>query len=51
MPESCMKGSVEDFYIAMEKEEDHFKKIYKKSEDAGCKLKFVASFKDSKASV
>jgi aspartokinase/homoserine dehydrogenase 1 len=51
MPESCMTGSVENFYEQMEKEEDHFKKIYKKAEANGKKLKFVASYQDGKASV
>ena len=51
MPESCMKGSVDDFYAAMTKEEEHFKKIYKKAEEAGCKLKFVASYNEGKAAV
>ena len=51
MPESCMKGSVDDFYAAMVKEEEHFRKIYKKAEEAGCKLKFVASYNGGKASV
>ena len=51
MPGSCMKGTVDDFYSAMAKEEDHFKKIYEKANEAGCKLKFVASYNDGKASV
>jgi bifunctional aspartokinase / homoserine dehydrogenase 1 len=51
MPESCMTGSVEDFYAAMEKEEVHFKSLYDKATAAGCKLKFVASFNNGKASV
>lgn len=51
MPESCMRGSVEDFYSAMAKEEEHFKKIFEKANAAGCKLKFVASYNDGKASV
>ena len=51
MPESCMKGSVDDFYAAMAKEEEHFKKLYEKASGEGCKLKFVASYKDGKASV
>jgi aspartokinase/homoserine dehydrogenase 1 len=51
MPESCMTGTVDDFYSAMLKEESHFKKIYEEAEKAGCKLKFVASFKEGKASV
>jgi aspartokinase/homoserine dehydrogenase 1 len=51
MPEECMQGSVDDFYKAMEKHEPHFKKILEDAVDAGCKLKFVASFKDGKAAV
>ncbi|MBP6023985.1 bifunctional aspartate kinase/homoserine dehydrogenase I [Ferruginibacter sp.] len=51
MPESCMQGSVEDFYAAMEKEEAHFKAIYDKATADGCKLKFVASYENGKAAV
>jgi aspartokinase/homoserine dehydrogenase 1 len=51
MPASCMQGSVDDFYAAMAKEEAHFKKLYEKANAEGCKLKFVASFKDGKAAV
>ncbi len=51
MPEACMQGSVEDFYLSMEQHEAHFKKIYDEALEAGCKLKFVASYKDSKAKV
>ena len=49
MPEACMQGSVEDFYKSMEEHEDHFKKIFDAAAAAGCKLKFVASYKDGKA--
>jgi aspartokinase/homoserine dehydrogenase 1 len=51
MPESCMQGSVEDFYAQMEKEEDYFKKLYNEAASQGKKLKFVASFENGKASV
>ncbi len=51
MPESCMKGSVEDFYLAMTKEEAHFKKLYNDAASAGKKLKFVANYENGKASV
>ncbi len=51
LPESCMKGTVDDFYEAMKKEEAHFKKLYDKAAAAGCKLKFVASYKEGKAEV
>jgi aspartokinase/homoserine dehydrogenase 1 len=51
MPEACMQGSVADFYQSMEAHEAHFKKIYEDASTAGCKLKFVASYKDGKANV
>ena len=51
MPESCMTGTVENFYEQMAKEEEHFKKIYKAASDNGNKLKFVASFENGKAAV
>jgi aspartokinase/homoserine dehydrogenase 1 len=51
MPASCMQGSVDDFYAAMVKEEAHFKKLFEKANKEGCKLKFVASYDNGKASV
>ena len=51
MPESCMTGSVADFYASMEKEEAHFKKIMAAAKAAGKKLKFVASYDQGKAAV
>jgi bifunctional aspartokinase / homoserine dehydrogenase 1 len=51
MPESCMPGSVEDFYAEMERQEEYFKKLYKEATSQGKKLKFVASFENGKASV
>ena len=51
MPESCMQGSVENFYTQMEKHEAHFKSIYEKAAAAGNKLKFVAAFGNGKAIV
>ncbi|MBC7903152.1 MAG: bifunctional aspartate kinase/homoserine dehydrogenase I [Gemmatimonadaceae bacterium] len=51
MPESCMKGSVADFYSAMATEEAHFKKLYEEAQKAGKKLKFVAKYENGKASV
>jgi aspartokinase/homoserine dehydrogenase 1 len=44
-----MQGSVEDFYKSMEEHEAHFKKILDEATAAGCKLKFVASYKEGKA--
>ncbi len=51
LPESCMEGSVADFYAAMETEEPHFLQLWKEAEAKGCKLKFVASYDNGKASV
>ncbi|MBC7866822.1 MAG: bifunctional aspartate kinase/homoserine dehydrogenase I [Gloeobacteraceae cyanobacterium ES-bin-316] len=51
MPAECMQGSVADFYKSMEAHESHFKKIFEEASAAGCKLKFVASYKDGKANV
>lgn len=47
LPESCMKGSVDDFYKEMVKHEEHFKKLYTDAAAENCKLKFVASFERS----
>ena len=51
LPASCMEGSVSDFYIAMEKEEAHFKKLFEEAAADGKKLKFVAGYENGKASV
>jgi aspartokinase/homoserine dehydrogenase 1 len=51
MPPSCMQGSVEDFYIEMGKHEKHFKALYHNAQQAGNKLKFVATYNEGKASV
>lgn len=51
MPETCMQGTVEDFYREMAKEEEHFKKLLDEANAANCKLKFVASLDNGKGSV
>jgi aspartokinase/homoserine dehydrogenase 1 len=51
LPQECFDGSVDDFYKSMLKNEEHFKAIYKVANDEGCKLKFVATFDNGKASV
>ncbi len=51
MPASCMKGTVDDFYDSMTKEEDHFKKLFEEASKAKKKLKFVARYAEGKASV
>lgn len=51
LPESCMQGSVADFYVELEKHEAHFKKLYDEAAAKNCKLKFVATFAKGNASV
>jgi aspartokinase/homoserine dehydrogenase 1 len=51
MPESCMQGSVENFYSEMRKHEAHFKKLFDSAAKNGHKLKFVARYDNGKASV
>ena len=50
MPESCMKGDVENFYKEMEKHEAHFQNCYGSSSSRQ-KIKFVAKYENGKASV
>lgn len=51
LPASCFKGTVADFYIEMEKHEAHFKALYDAAAKENCKLKFIASYVNGKASV
>jgi len=51
MPESCMQGTVEDFYAEMERQEPHFKALYEAAHKEGKKLKFVAQYEAGKANV
>ena len=51
LPESSMKGSVDDFYADVLKNESHFKKLYQKAEEDGKRLKFVAKLENGRASV
>ena len=44
LPASCMEGSVDDFYKELAKHEAHFLSLYNKASEAGCKLKFVATY-------
>lgn len=51
MPEKCMQGTVADFYKEMGKAEAHFKQMLIEANQKQCKLKFVASYQNGKASV
>ncbi|MEP7213015.1 MAG: bifunctional aspartate kinase/homoserine dehydrogenase I [Acidobacteriota bacterium] len=51
LPESCMAGSVGDFYNELERNETHFRQLLDEAVSAGKSLKYIASFADGKASV
>jgi bifunctional aspartokinase / homoserine dehydrogenase 1 len=51
LPEKCMRGSVEDFYAAMDTEEAHFRGLLDEAVGKGRSLKYIASFDGGKASV
>lgn len=51
LPEECMKGSVNDFYNALSKYEDHFRNLLEEAKSKGKILKYVAEFKEGKAKV
>ena len=51
LPASSFEGTVEDFYTEMEKQEAHFKNLYDQAAAKSCKLKFVATYEEGKASV
>lgn len=51
LPAECMKGTVNDFYDALSKYEDHFRNLLKEAKSKGKILKYVAEFKEGKAKV
>ncbi len=51
LPAACFEGTVEDFYAEMARQESHFKRIYGEAVVKNCKLKFVATYENGKASV
>ncbi len=51
LPESCLQGSVEDFYGEMEKHESHFRELLETAKKENLILKYIASFANGKASV
>lgn len=50
MPEECMTGSIDNFYDEMEKNEDHFLKMFQNANQNNKKLKYVARYENGKAS-
>lgn len=51
LPEECLEGTVEDFYKALAKHEDHFKNLLNDAKNNGKILKYVAEFNNGKAKV
>jgi aspartokinase/homoserine dehydrogenase 1 len=51
LPESCLQGTVEDFYDEMEKHENYFRGLLDAAKNQSLSLKYIASFNDGKASV
>jgi aspartokinase/homoserine dehydrogenase 1 len=51
LPESCLLGSVEDFYAEMETHESYFRNLLETAKAANLSLKYIASFENGKASV
>ncbi|MDM7923553.1 MAG: bifunctional aspartate kinase/homoserine dehydrogenase I, partial [Pyrinomonadaceae bacterium] len=51
LPESCLEGSVDDFYKELARNEEHFRGLLDAAVADGKKLKYIASFSDGKASV
>ncbi len=51
LPESCLQGSVEDFYNEMQKHENYFRELLETAKSKELTLKYIASFDNGKASV
>jgi aspartokinase/homoserine dehydrogenase 1 len=49
LPESCMQGSVAEFYEEMRKHEQHFRNLYDIAVSRNSKLKFVAKYENGNA--
>jgi aspartokinase/homoserine dehydrogenase 1 len=51
LPESCLEGSVEDFYAEMSKHEAHFQTMLDEANSKNLILKYIATFDNGKTSV
>jgi bifunctional aspartokinase / homoserine dehydrogenase 1 len=51
LPETCLAGSVEDFYAEMARNETHFRSLLDTAASRDLKLKYIASFDRGQASV
>ncbi|CAN5412825.1 bifunctional aspartate kinase/homoserine dehydrogenase I [soil metagenome] len=51
LPESCVAGTVDDFYNELDRHDDHFRDLLDDARSQGLTLKYIASFDNGKASV
>ncbi|HEV8157568.1 MAG TPA: hypothetical protein VGP58_00945, partial [Pyrinomonadaceae bacterium] len=51
LPESCLQGSVEDFYSEMETHESYFRELFETAKSRNLSLKYIATFDNGRASV
>ncbi|MEQ1605942.1 MAG: bifunctional aspartate kinase/homoserine dehydrogenase I [Pyrinomonadaceae bacterium] len=51
LPDSCLAGSVDDFYKELERHDEHFRSLLEKAVVQGLTLKYIASFDEGRASV
>ena len=51
LPESCLAGTVEDFYNEMENHENYFRDLLENARKENLILKYIATFENGKASV
>lgn len=51
LPESCLEGTVEDFYAEMERNEGYFQTLLEDARTDGKTLKYIATFDSGHASV
>ena len=51
LPESCLQGSVDDFYAELDRHEAHFRSLLDAASSQGLKLKYIASLDQGRAKV
>lgn len=51
LPASCFEGTVDDFYLELAKQENHFHALYQQASIVGNKLKFMATYEHGSARV
>ena len=51
LPESCLQGSLDDFYTALTQNETHFRQLYRNAQAQGTKLKYLATYTNGVATI